>query len=63
VPPWAVVAGWVIVAVRVAPKARGAGLDGVRTDGSGAAFVIARVNAPAEGGKANAALLALLARA
>ena len=50
------------VAVRVAPKSSPAGVAGIRLDAAGDAYLQVRVNPAAEGGKANAALLKLLAR-
>lgn len=52
-----------IVAVRVQPKSRPEGLEGFVADASGAVRLKARLSAVAEDGKANAALLRLLARA
>jgi len=48
--------------VRLTPKARRGGVRGIATDADGAAYVKAGVTAPAESGKANRALIKLLAR-
>ena len=50
------------IAVRVTPKSSPAGVAGIRLDAAGDAYLQVRVSAAAEGGKANAALLKLLAR-
>ncbi|MDP6590301.1 MAG: DUF167 family protein [Alphaproteobacteria bacterium] len=50
------------LAVRLTPKAGRAGFSGIAQGADGAAFVKAGVTAPAEGGKANRALIKLLAR-
>ena len=64
--PWRPVPGGVEVAVRVTPRAPRAALGGVvldgGTDGDGA-WLVARVTPPPEDGRANAALVALLAEA
>ena len=51
------------LSVRLTPKARHIGVHGIATGADGAAYLKAGVSAPAEGGKANRALLKLLARA
>ena len=50
------------LSVRLTPKARLAGLRGVAASAAGAAYLKAGVTALAEGGKANRALIKLLAR-
>lgn len=62
-PPFREAADGIMVAVRLAPRAAANRLQGVRADAEGAAVLKASVTAAPEKGKANAALLALLARA
>jgi uncharacterized protein (TIGR00251 family) len=52
----------VSLTLRVTPKARRAAIDGLRDTADGAALAVA-VNAPPEDGKANAAVIALIAEA
>ncbi len=61
-PPFEAVAGGVRIAVRVTPKASPAGVAGMAADADGRAYIKLRVSAPARDGKANAAVLKLLAR-
>ena len=61
--PFAAVPQGLKIFVRLQPRARREGIEGVVTDADGrAAFKIA-VTAPPEDGKANAALMALLGKA
>ena len=60
--PFVAVANGVRVAVRLSPKASAVGIDGIVVDGDDTARLRARVTAPPERGKANDALIALLAR-
>ena len=49
------------LAVKVTPRAGRNRVEGVVIDAAGAAWIVAKVSVPAEGGKANRAVLALLA--
>jgi uncharacterized protein (TIGR00251 family) len=60
--PYGVNESGIRLAVRLTPKAGRAGIRGIARAADGAAYVKAGVTAPAEGGKANRALIKLLAR-
>ncbi len=61
--PVEAVADGVRVTLRVTPRASRAGIDGVRLDAAGRPHLMVRVNSPPERGKANAAVVKLLAHA
>jgi uncharacterized protein (TIGR00251 family) len=50
------------VALKVTPRAHSSGVQGVEVDGSGRTHLAVRISAPPEAGKANAALIRLLAK-
>lgn len=50
------------LALKVTPKAGRAACEGVVTDAAGNAWLAVKVTAPAEGGRANAAVCVLLAK-
>ena len=50
------------VALKVTPRASSSGVQGVQVDGAGRTYLTVRVSAPPEAGRANAALIKLLAR-
>ena len=48
-------------ALKVTPRAVSSGVRGIEVDGAGRGYLAVRVNAPPEAGKANAAVIRLLA--
>jgi uncharacterized protein YggU (UPF0235/DUF167 family) len=61
--PWAVVAGGLAVVVRLTPRGGRDAVEGIEQRADGQYVLKARVRAAASEGEANAALIALLARA
>ncbi|SFI22435.1 DUF167 family protein [Albimonas pacifica] len=55
--------GGLLLAVRATPRGGRDRIEGVSTDAEGRTALAVRVSVPAEGGKANAAVLRLVARA
>ena len=60
--PFSKAAGGALVAVRLAPSSSANAIRGIARDAGGSAYLKAAVTAAPEGGKANAALLKLLAK-
>lgn len=60
--PWSLFDDHLRLAVRLTPNGGRDVLDGVETDGEGEAFLKARVTAVPEKGRANKALILLIAR-
>ena len=58
---WRAAPGHVDLAVRVKPRAGRDAIEGVESDADGSDWLVIRVHAIASGGKANAAVLDLLA--
>ncbi|MFO1117729.1 MAG: DUF167 family protein [Beijerinckiaceae bacterium] len=61
--PWRAVAGGLLVSVRLTPKGGRDAIDGIETLSDGRAVLKARVRAVPEDGRANDALVALIAQA
>jgi uncharacterized protein YggU (UPF0235/DUF167 family) len=61
--PWAVVPGGLAVTVRLTPRGGRDAIEGIEQRADGQCVLKARVRAAASEGEANAALIALLARA
>jgi len=60
--PWEPAAGGLRLRLRVTPKARRAGIEGVVSDADGRPLLVVKVTAPPADGAANAAVIALLAK-
>ena len=54
--------GGIELAVRVTPRASRAAVEGLVTDAAGTAWLAVKVTAPPDAGRANAAVLSLLAK-
>ncbi|HTR12742.1 MAG TPA: DUF167 family protein [Roseiarcus sp.] len=61
--PWRATVDGVVIACRLTPKGGRDAIDGVARLADGRSVLLARVREPPEGGRANDALCALLARA
>ena len=61
-PPWRHSTGGISVALRVTPRAGRDDIDGIETLSDGRSVVKLRVRAVADGGEANRAVMALLAK-
>lgn len=61
--PWRQTSAGLLIEVRASAGASRDAIEGVDVDASGAPYLKVRVRAAAEGGKANAAICALLAKA
>lgn len=61
--PWEPCDGGLRLRIRVTPRARRAGIEGVTHDAAGRALLVVKVTVPPADGAANAAVAALLAKA
>jgi uncharacterized protein YggU (UPF0235/DUF167 family) len=62
VPAWRALDGGVELAVRAKPRSARVGIDAVVKEADGSEWLVVRVTAPAEEGRANAAVQAEIAR-
>jgi uncharacterized protein YggU (UPF0235/DUF167 family) len=60
--PWRTTEGGIEIAVRLTPRGGAERIDGTVLDAAGRPWLAVRVTPPAEGGKANAALVRLIAK-